>query len=333
MPDGFDAYRAPLSALRDAKTIAVVCDEPVVERAPVVDLWLRSARRQGATITYGVPDGDVDALVTDHPGPRHGAKQTSTTCRARRTAAASRMRGARRATASPVDEQPRLLVISGDEAAMDPAVRAIAADTEFVLGIGMFEDSFRGIADLVLPGTSYLERDGTSVNLEGRLQRQRRAVMAPVPDVTMWLAKLAERFEVEVSPHVSVALRRGGRRDASAGSRSATSASVLRFRLGRRRRPKRCQTQPAVSDTRATGLRLVAYRPLFSGAAVERTPELSSSGPTREIQLSRDDAKARGIRSGQTVTVSSNGTSVELRARVAHDLQAGSRPRAARPHR
>ena len=36
----------------------------------------------------------------------------------------------------------------------------MAADAEFVLGIGMFEDSFRGIADLVLPGTSYLERDG-----------------------------------------------------------------------------------------------------------------------------------------------------------------------------
>ena len=69
VPDGFDAYRAPLSALREAKTIAVVCDEPVVERAPVVDLWLRSARRKGATITYGVPDGDVDALVTDHRRP------------------------------------------------------------------------------------------------------------------------------------------------------------------------------------------------------------------------------------------------------------------------
>ena len=51
-----------------------------------------------------------------------------------------------------------------------------------MIGIGMFEESFRELADLVLPGTSYLERDGTTVNLEGRLQRQRRAVLAPVPD-------------------------------------------------------------------------------------------------------------------------------------------------------
>jgi predicted molibdopterin-dependent oxidoreductase YjgC len=31
----------------------------------------------------------------------------------------------------------------------------------------MFEGSFAGLCDLVLPGTSYLERDGTTVNLEG----------------------------------------------------------------------------------------------------------------------------------------------------------------------
>jgi predicted molibdopterin-dependent oxidoreductase YjgC len=76
-----------------------------------------------------------------------------------------------------------------------------------------------------------------------------------------------------------------------------------------------------VSDT--PGLRLVAYRPLFTGAAVERTPELDFQRPDAEIQLSREDANARGIKNGQTVTVSSNGTSVELRARVARDLEAG----------
>ena len=42
------------------------------------------------------------------------------------------------------------------------------------------------------------------------------------------------------------------------------------------------------------------------------------------MQLSREDANARKIRNGQTVTVSSNGTSVELRARIARDLAAGT---------
>ena len=42
------------------------------------------------------------------------------------------------------------------------------------------------------------------------------------------------------------------------------------------------------------------------------------------MQISPADAQARKIRNGQTVTVSSNGTSVELRARIARDLAAGA---------
>ena len=42
------------------------------------------------------------------------------------------------------------------------------------------------------------------------------------------------------------------------------------------------------------------------------------------MQISRADAAARKIRNGQTVTLSSNGTSVELRARIARDLAAGT---------
>ena len=60
----------------------------------------------------------------------------------------------------------------------------------------MFAEELRGIADLVLPATSYLERDGTMVNLEGRVQRLRRAVIPPCPDELAWIAKLAERFGV-----------------------------------------------------------------------------------------------------------------------------------------
>jgi NADH dehydrogenase/NADH:ubiquinone oxidoreductase subunit G len=318
VPDGLDAYRAALSALRDAKTIAVLCDEPVLDRAPVVDLWLRSARRKGATITYGIPAGDVDALVTDHAGPSYGAADVyylPRTPNGRGVADAWSAAG----DGEPGDEKPRLLVISGDEAATDPSVRAMAAEADFVLGIGMFESSFRGIADLVLPGTSYLERDGTTVNLEGRLQRQRRSVVAPVPDVTMFISKLAERFDVEVSPHVSVLFDEVAERCFGGISFSDVG---LRAEL-----PPRAEARgEEVSDTTPvsdTGLRLVAYRPLFSGAAVDRTPELQFQRPDAEVQLSPQDASARGIKNGQTVTVSSNGTSVELRARIAKDLRAG----------
>ena len=45
-PDpALDAFRAPLAAIRSASVCLVVGDEPVLERAPIVDLWLRAARR------------------------------------------------------------------------------------------------------------------------------------------------------------------------------------------------------------------------------------------------------------------------------------------------
>ncbi len=320
VPDGLDGYRAPLSALRDAKTIAVFCDDPVVERAPIVELWLKAARRKGATITYGAPEGPIDALVTDQPGLTLGARDVyylPRTPNGRGVTDAWSAAG----DGEPEDAKHRVLVISGDEAANDPAVRALAADAQTVIGIGMFEESFRGIADLVLPGTSYLERDGTTINLEGRLQRQRRAVLAPAPDVLAFLSKLAARFDVALSPHASVVFDEiseqcfGGISYAEIGERAELPP--------RAERAERAEISVSRSPSEP-GLRLVAYRPLFSGVAVDRTPELQFQREHGEVQISREDAKARGIRQGQTVTVSSNGTSVELRAQIARDLAGGT---------
>ena len=78
-------------------------------------------------------------------------------------------------------------------------------------------------------------------------------------------------------------------------------------------------------------MRLIRYRPLFSGPAVERTPELQFQRPQPEVELSQHDAIDRRIRPGDEVTVSSNGTSVTLRARISGDLRAGV-VRIAEPH-
>ena len=82
------------------------------------------------------------------------------------------------AAADEEEENPEpigLLIVSGDEAAADPAVRALAEQAEHVIAITMFHGLAVGWADVVLPGTSYLERDGSYYNLEGRVQRLRRA--------------------------------------------------------------------------------------------------------------------------------------------------------------
>jgi NADH dehydrogenase/NADH:ubiquinone oxidoreductase subunit G len=329
VPDALDKLRAPLSAIRDAKTVVVLCDEPVVERAPVVELWIKTARRAGAHVVYELPDAPVDgtAVVTDDADR---AAWCAARCGATAVYYLPRTPNGRgvadawsaAADGEPGDVEPRLLVISGDEAAADPSVRDMAARADKVLGIGLFEGSFAGLADLVLPATSYLERDGTTVNLEGRLQRQRRAVVAPCPDELAWIAKLGERFGVELSPYTAhvfaevSAVCYGGIAFGEIGEQAALPAAT--------RAEAPVPEPPSDKLLQGKGLRLATYRPLFSGPVVERTPELQFQRPAGEIELARIDARARGVAGGDMVKVTSNGTSVALRARIAHDLAAGT---------
>ena len=139
-----------------------------------------------------------------------------------------------------------------------------------------------------------LERDGTLMNLEGRLQRVRRAVPPPVPDELAWIAKLAGRFDVELSPHAAVLFEEVAARIfegvdlATLGERAPLAArapwiapepaATVRHRPLRRR--------PQATSTSSTELRLLRYRPLFSGPQVERVEELQFQRPAAEAALS-----------------------------------------------
>src|SRR3989440_7547075 len=75
---GLDAYGLPLSALRDAQVVVVLGDVSVAERAPIVDLWIKAARRNGARILHelneqAVRDADRAILIWSGPGGRGGA--------------------------------------------------------------------------------------------------------------------------------------------------------------------------------------------------------------------------------------------------------------------
>jgi predicted molibdopterin-dependent oxidoreductase YjgC len=219
-------------------------------------------------------------------------------------------------------EPVRLLVISGDEALANPAVRALAEGAEHVLVFGMFERPARTIADLILPGTSYLEREGTYVNLEGRLQRLRRAVVPPAPDELAWISGLAERFGVDLSPYAAGVfdelseLIYDGLAFSAVGERAPLPVRSAP-------EPQPVATQPRKAETNG-GLRLVAYRPLFSGPAVERVPELQFQRPEPVLEIAAGDAQARGIRPGDEVDVSFNGTSARLRAKISRTLPRGT---------
>jgi NADH-quinone oxidoreductase subunit G len=224
-----------------------------------------------------------------------------------------------------------LLVVSGDDAASDPGVRALAEKADAVIAITMFHSLAVGWADLVLPATAALEREGTSMNLEGRVQRLRRAVAPPVPDELAWLSKLAARFGVDLSPHAAVVFEQLSERIYSGlaldqlGERAELPPRAEYVAPEPSRgAPEPASTQgTAASDHFVGTLRLLRYTPLFAGAQVERVRELQFQRPEREVALARADADRRGIATGDLVTLRSNGTSVELRARIDRKLVDG----------
>jgi NADH-quinone oxidoreductase subunit G len=365
--DALEAFRMPLSGIAAAEIVVVVGDDPVVERAPIVDLWLREARRRGAEVVVYSPVG------TEQRAPGAGAE----TCRelaAGRSGVARKLRTAERAVliwsgsgggggariaelahelgfadkpgsgafhlpsasnprgvalawavAADADEtnpEPiELLVVSGDEAASNADVRALAEQANRVLVVTMFHDLAGGWADLILPATASLERDGTAMNLEGRLQRLRRAVPPPCPDELAWISKLAARFGIDLPPHamgVFAELAERLFRDLTLDDLGSHAPLPARRPYAA---PAPATTPEPVAET--GGLKLQRYHALFSGPAVDRVPELGFQRPGREVELSPADAASRAISTGDAVVVRSNGTSVELRARVNRKLIAG----------
>ncbi|MBA3382267.1 MAG: molybdopterin-dependent oxidoreductase [Actinobacteria bacterium] len=370
-----DAFRLPLSAIADAELVVVVGDDPVAERAPIVELWMKEARRRGAEIVVHSPTGSVQTepggatalcaslaepqsalgrrlreaeravLVWSGPGGGGGARiaelaqalgfQAKPGCGAFHLPTTPDGNGVAAAWAVAADEDEanpepiRLLIVSGDEAAADPAVRALAEEAERVVALTMFLELAAGWADLVIPATGALEREGTTMNLEGRVQRLRRAVPPPCPDELAWISKLGERFGLELPPRAT-----GVFDELSAQLfRDLTLEDLgLHAPLAARQpyeppdaaaaRAPEPLVEPA--DEHFVGeLRLQRYRPLFSGPAVERVPELAFQRPSAEVELSPVDAERRGIATGDAVLIRSNGTSVELRARVSRRLVAG----------
>ncbi|MGH3134931.1 MAG: molybdopterin-dependent oxidoreductase, partial [Gaiellaceae bacterium] len=367
-----DAFRLPLSAIGDAEIVVVVGDDPVVERAPIVDLWIKEARRKGGEVVVCSPAGDVATepggaaalcqelatprsplgkklraaeraiLVWSGPGggggarlaelahelglgdkPASGAFHLPGTANALGAAAA----WAASADADEANPEPiKLLIVSGDDAAADPSVRALAEQAGRVIVLTMFHELAGGWADLILPSTAALERDGTTMNLEGRVQRLRRAVLPPCPDELAWIAKLAARFDIELAPQAAgVFAELAGHlfRDLSLDDLGLHAPLPARHAY-EAPTPASSSTVAASSYEPTDGtLRLQRTRSLFTGPAVERVAQLDFQRPETEVELAAADAKRRGIASGDAVLVRSNGTSVELTARVNRRLIEG----------
>ena len=204
-----------------------------------------------------------------------------------------------------------LLIVSGDEAAADPSVRALAEHAEQVLAITMFQGLAVGWADLVLPATSYLERDGTTMNLEGRLQRQRRAVIPPVPG----------RARLDRAARIPV--RR--RRLAAPGGRVRRALRALYGGVGRRPWASRHRCRARAVQAPGSGD--------HGGRAAAPEADGPSSARCSSSATARSSPARRGARPGAPVPAPGAGARArEGGRRAAPDLDRRRRPRPFQRH-
>ena len=206
-----------------------------------------------------------------------------------------------------------LLLISGDEAASDPSrPRSLAERADAVIAITMFADPRARLGRPRPPGNELPRARRDDGQPRGPPQRLRRTVIPPAPDELAWIAKLAERFGVEIDPRV-------GR------LRGTATSPLQRSARERARAPNACRPRSTPATAHGGPLRLLRYRPLFSGPAVERVDELQFQRPEPVDRLSADDAQVRGIARATRSWSGRTARSVFLvsRARTSHSARRG----------
>jgi NADH-quinone oxidoreductase subunit G len=180
------------------------------------------------------------------------------------------------------------------------------AQTPVVVAVAPFSNGVTSQAQVVLPLDVEHERDGSVMNLEGRIQRVRPS-LPPIAGVELiaWSSRLAGFLDHEAPPTAARAF-------AALVAENPAFAGHAWTELGDRAeldRPRPAAEAPDAGGPAAPpaapaegAFRLIAPRPLFSGPAVERTASLEHQRAPRVV-LAHEDAKRLGIGRGDQVAV------------------------------
>ncbi len=191
-------------------------------------------------------------------------------------------------------------------------------------------------ADVVFPSEAGAEKEGTVTHPDGRLQRLRPAVGKPEGTLPTWqvlshlITALGGRATALTSMMVTseiaeaVPFYAGITHDEIGGfgvrwqEREASDA----FPAGDTGPFSLDAPVPAASPNGA--LRLGSFRSVWSSPEVAHAPALKFLAPKQRAELNPDDAADRGIRHGQRVLVTADGTSVSATAHLRSASPRGS---------
>jgi NADH-quinone oxidoreductase subunit G len=234
--------------------------------------------------------------------------------------------------------------------------KALAA-ADHIVAFSTFETATTAMADVVFPLETHAEKDGTVSHPDGRLQRVRPSASRPGDIRPNWgvLAELSLALGhdtgISSQPSAFAALADAvpfysGISDSDIGGRGIRWQDAG----GRAPEPGRAtgsgspDTQPEAptptaetsDDPRraasaepgpvalpAGALALSTYRDLWAGPITELNPPLKFLAPQQRIELSVNDAERRGLKTGDEIRVSQNGTSIQAKVSIKERVPEG----------
>ncbi len=217
--------------------------------------------------------------------------------------------------------------------------RALTA-ADHVVCFSMFENATTAKADVVFPLETHAEKDGTVTHPDGRLQRVRPSASRPGDIRPNWgvLAELSLALghdtNITSQPSALAAIAEAvpfyaGIDDAEIGGRGIrwqdrdAAASFPDSHAGGAGVGAAAPTPVPGNGGAGAELRLGTYRDLWTGPITELNPPLKFLEPQQRVELSSADAESLGLKSGDAVRVSQNGSSLEARVAVKERVQPG----------
>jgi len=221
---------------------------------------------------------------------------------------------------------------------------------EFLVVQDIFVNETGSLADVVLAGASFAEKEGTFTSTERRVQRVRKALDPPGKALPDW--QILTRLAVKMGADWSYASASEIFDEMASLTPSYAGMSYDRLEAGGLQWPCPSPDHPGTpilhmgSFARGKGLfSAIDYRPaaelpdddypfilstgriLFhwhGGTLTRRSPGLDSLAPEAEVEIHPNDAARYGIREGQMVEVSSRRGKVHARAVISNRSPQGT---------
>jgi len=231
-----------------------------------------------------------------------------------------------------------LYVLGEDIVSMHPDAR-FAREALSNIKFKVVQDTFltetAKIADVILPGASYAEKDGTFTNQEGRVQRLRK-VISPVGDSKDDLDILCsiggfayksarevfEKIKKEVAGYKDISFEEldgNGAIVTGHGRQSLSLKGTVPLLSGSDN-----SGQQSIKEDKEYPFLLITGNHLFhSGRLSQRADILMQLLPEPFVEISEDDARESGIVDGEKVVVKGNGYEAAMKLRIAKGSQKG----------